>query len=60
MREVRANEIGSLVNITGIVTRTSDVKPCMRVAVYACEACGHEVYQTVNGQEFMPLNDCPS
>jgi DNA replication licensing factor MCM7 len=29
MREIRANAIGSLVTIKGIVTRASDVKPCM-------------------------------
>lgn len=54
MREIRANAIGSLVTIKGIVTRASDVKPCMSVAVYTCEACGNEVYQVVHGKEFTP------
>jgi DNA replication licensing factor MCM7 len=44
MRDVRSNSIGSLVNVKGIVTRVSDVKPCIQVAVYACDVCGFEVY----------------
>jgi DNA replication licensing factor MCM7 len=44
MREVRANSVGSLVVVKGIVTRCSDVKPCIQVADYACDACGYEVY----------------
>ena len=60
LREIKANNIGSLVCVQGIVTRCSDVKPAMRVAVYACEACGNEVYQVVHGKEFTPLSQCPS
>ena len=32
----------------------------MKVAVYACEACGFEVYQIVNSKEFNPIVQCPS
>ena len=60
LREIKANSIGALVCVQGIVTRCSDVKPAMQVAVYACEACGNEVYQTVHGREFTPLSQCPS
>jgi len=45
IREVKASHIGQLVRISGIVTRCSDVKPLMAVAVYTCEDCGHEIYQ---------------
>lgn len=44
MREIKSAQIGSLVTIKGIVTRASDVKPCIQVAVYACDVCGFEVY----------------
>lgn len=60
MREVKAQQIGSLVNVKGIVTRCSDVKPCIQVAVYACDVCGFEVYQIVNSREFIPMVECPS
>ncbi|KAI7748446.1 hypothetical protein M8C21_007604 [Ambrosia artemisiifolia] len=60
IREVRASNIGQLVKISGIVTRCSDVKPLMKVAVYTCEECGFEIYQEVTARVFMPLFECPS
>lgn len=60
MRDIKANQIGSLVTIRGIVTRASDVKPCIQVAVYACDVCGFEVYQVINQREFNPKVECPS
>lgn len=50
MRDLKSSAVGGLVTIKGIVTRASDVKPCMQVAVYACDACGFEVYQVVNSK----------
>lgn len=47
IREVKASQIGQLVRISGIVTRCSDVKPLMQVAVYTCEECGFEIYQVI-------------
>jgi len=60
MREIKANQVGSLVSVKGIVTRCSDVKPCIKVAVFACDACGNEVYQVINKKEFTPVVECPS
>jgi DNA replication licensing factor MCM7 len=60
MREIKASSVGSLVSVKGIVTRVSDVKPCMKVAVYACDTCGFEVYQCINGKQFTPKVECPS
>ncbi|KAK6941081.1 MCM N-terminal domain [Dillenia turbinata] len=60
IREVKASYIGQLVRISGIVTRCSDVKPLMQVAVYTCEECGFEIYQEVTARVFMPLFECPS
>lgn len=60
MREIKSTSIGALVSVKGIVTRASDVKPCMLVAVYACDVCGFEVYQIVNTKEFNPKVECPS
>ena len=53
LREVKASNIGQLVKISGIVTRCSDVKPLMQVAVYTCEECGFEIYQVINKQNFL-------
>ncbi|KAI4326439.1 hypothetical protein MLD38_031754 [Melastoma candidum] len=60
IREVKASHIGQLVRISGIVTRCSDVKPLMQVAVYTCEECGFEIYQEVTARAFLPLFQCPS
>lgn len=60
IRQVKASSIGQLVKISGIVTRCSDVKPLMQVAVYTCEDCGFEIYQEVTARVFMPLLECPS
>ncbi|RLN01070.1 Protein PROLIFERA [Panicum miliaceum] len=60
IRQVKASNIGQLVKISGIVTRCSDVKPLMQVAVYTCEECGFEIYQEVTARVFMPLFQCPS
>ncbi|MFQ6619346.1 hypothetical protein Gotur_000962, partial [Gossypium turneri] len=60
IREVKASYIGQLVRISGIVTRCSDVKPLMQVAVYTCEECGYEIFQDVTARVFMPLFECPS
>jgi len=59
MREIKSQNIGSLVTVNGIVTRATDVRPCMKVAVFACDACGFEVYQVVNSKEFNPQVECP-
>jgi len=48
IRQVKASNIGQLVKISGIVTRCSDVKPLMQVAVYTCEDCGFEIYQVLD------------
>ncbi|KAJ4779748.1 DNA helicase [Rhynchospora pubera] len=60
IRQVKASNIGQLVKISGIITRCSDVKPLMQVAVYTCEECGFEIYQEVTARVFMPLLECPS
>ncbi|KAL2643531.1 hypothetical protein R1flu_011118 [Riccia fluitans] len=60
LRDVKACHIGKLVKVKGIVTRCTDVKPLIQVAVYTCELCGFEIYQEVTARTFMPLFECPS
>lgn len=60
IREVKAQHIGKLVTVRGIVTRSTEVKPMMVVATYTCDQCGAETYQPVNSLSFMPLAMCPS
>lgn len=60
VREIKSDKIGQLTTIRGIVTRCTEVKPCMVVATYTCDQCGAETYQTVTSMTFMPLQLCES
>lgn len=53
VRDVKADSIGQLVMVRGIVTRATEVKPMMAVATYTCDQCGAETYQPVR-----ELNGC--
>jgi DNA replicative helicase MCM subunit Mcm2 (Cdc46/Mcm family) len=59
IRQVKASNIGQLVKISGIVTRCSDVKPLMQVAVYTCEECGFEIYQVLDLFSGFPFDYSP-
>ena len=48
VRNVKADSIGKLVTVRGIVTRSTEVKPIMCVATYTCDQCGAESYQPVS------------
>ncbi|KAM4586652.1 DNA replication licensing factor MCM7 isoform 2-T2 [Fundulus diaphanus] len=60
VRDIRAESIGHLVAVRGIVTRATEVKPMMAVATYTCDQCGAETYQPIQSPTFMPLIMCPS
>ncbi|KAK4805297.1 LOW QUALITY PROTEIN: hypothetical protein QYF61_005925 [Mycteria americana] len=60
VRDVKADCIGKLVTVRGIITRVTEVKPMMVVATYSCDQCGAETYQPIQSPTFMPLLMCPS
>jgi len=60
IRDIKAQNIGKLVTIKGIVTRATEVKPMMTVATYTCDTCGNETYQPIGSTSFMPLLMCPA
>ncbi|XP_014254336.1 DNA replication licensing factor Mcm7 [Cimex lectularius] len=60
IRDVKAQYIGKLVTVRGVVTRASEVKPLVVVATYTCDQCGAETYQPVTSMSFMPILACPS
>lgn len=60
IRQIKAQNVGSIVRVKGMVTRVSSVKPLLVVATYTCEACSSNIYQEVNARQFNPLNQCPS
>ena len=61
IRELRSTSLGCLKSVRGVVTKTTQVKPAVKVATYICEACGTETYQQVNSNEtFDILEECSS
>jgi len=48
VRQAKANHIGKLISVKGVVTRATEVKPMISVATYTCDICGSETYQPVN------------
>nr|QIC49967.1 DNA replication licensing factor MCM7 [Actinia equina] len=60
VRRIKAESIGKLTVVRGIVTRTTEVKPVVEVATYTCDQCGAESYQPITSQTFMPMLMCPS
>lgn len=60
IREIKADNIGKLCSVRGIVTRCTEVKPMMTVATYTCDSCGSETFQPINSLSFNPVSDCPS
>uniref|UniRef100_A0A0K0DCR9 DNA replication licensing factor MCM7 n=1 Tax=Angiostrongylus cantonensis TaxID=6313 RepID=A0A0K0DCR9_ANGCA len=60
VRDIKANCVGKLVTVSGIVIRSTEVKPLLEVMTYACDTCSAEVYQPVTGPSFMPATNCPS
>ena len=60
LREIKAENIGALLKVRGIVTRISQVKPSVRVATYICESCGTETYQQIETDSFDLLEECTS
>ncbi|CAD5234516.1 unnamed protein product [Bursaphelenchus xylophilus] len=60
VRDIRAQWVGKLVVMKGVVIRVSDVKPSVSVITYSCDTCGSELYQTVTTRAFQPLINCQS
>ena len=60
IRAVKGEQLGHLITVRGICTRTSDVKPAVTVNAYACDRCGNQVFQPITTRTFTPLLLCPS
>jgi DNA replication licensing factor MCM7 len=60
VRQINGSQLGNLVTVRGIITRVSDVRPCLQVNAYSCDTCGHELFQEVTQRQFTPLTECDS
>ncbi|KAI8804769.1 MCM2/3/5 family-domain-containing protein [Cladochytrium replicatum] len=60
IRDVKGTNIGKLVRVQGVVTKTTNVKPMVLVLCLSCDKCGSEIFQEVASKEFLALVQCPS
>uniref|UniRef100_A0A7S1NW45 DNA replication licensing factor MCM7 n=1 Tax=Eutreptiella gymnastica TaxID=73025 RepID=A0A7S1NW45_9EUGL len=60
LRSLKADAVGKLVTVQGIITGATAVKPKILYAAYICEQCGHEIYQAVKGDSYTPEVTCSS
>ncbi|KAG5452809.1 DNA replication licensing factor mcm7-A [Clonorchis sinensis] len=49
VRSVLSSSIGNLIQVRGVVTRATEVKPLISIATYTCNRCGAETYQVPVG-----------
>ncbi|KAI8927057.1 MCM2/3/5 family-domain-containing protein [Entophlyctis helioformis] len=60
VRDIKADSVGKMIRVKGMVTRVSNVKPLATVVTYSCDNCGHEIFQEVVSQNVSPLAVCTS
>lgn len=60
LRDLKAENIGSLVKVKGTVVRVTEVKPKMILATYQCTVCKCDISKTVSAKVFMPPVICES
>ncbi len=57
LRKIRANHIGKLIAVNGILTRSSEVKPQLMEGVFECRACGEKV-SVIQGDSYTKPYQC--
>ena len=59
LRQLHCEKIGELVEIVGTITRTSDVRPELRVATFTCRECGTEIKNVHQDFKYTEPKVCP-
>jgi DNA replication licensing factor MCM6 len=60
VRSLRTTQIGTLLSISGTVTRTSEVRPELSLATFICEACNTVVPNIEQTFRYMEPTQCPN
>ncbi|KAF7792871.1 hypothetical protein EIP86_003972 [Pleurotus ostreatoroseus] len=60
IRELRTDKIGTLMSISGTVTRTSEVRPELLFGSFICEVCGGLVNEIEQQFKYTEPNLCPN
>jgi len=58
MRELKADRVGSMVQIKGMIMRKQGPTPYLKVATYLCSGCGKEYFQPNHSSSFKPIKFC--
>ncbi len=58
VRGVRAEDVGKFIQLEGILTRASDVKPEIKIANFTCLRCGEENRVMQTGKDFQKPQVC--
>ncbi|MHA1238467.1 MAG: AAA family ATPase [Candidatus Odinarchaeia archaeon] len=58
LRKIRAEQIGKLIMVDGILTRASEVKPQIVLAAFRCQRCGEITYVPQEGPTLIPPLVC--
>ena len=60
VRQLRTDQIGKLVSISGTVTRTSEVRPELALGTFVCEACNTVVPNVEQTFRYTEPSICPN
>lgn len=60
IRDLRTDKIGTLMSISGTVTRTSEVRPELLYGSFICEVCGGLVNEIEQQFKYTEVTLCPS
>jgi len=60
IRDIRSEDIGTLISIEGLVLKATEVRPKIVEAVFECPFCGHIFSVGQNGRNFINPFECES
>lgn len=60
IRQLLSSKIGKYILTRGLVTKTTQIKPILKLAAYICESCGSETFQSIAKDSFNVLLQCNS
>ena len=58
IREIRADHVGNLVSVQGIVRKATDVRPKMQQAAFECQRCGTMTRIPQSDGDFQEPHEC--
>lgn len=60
LRQLRTNQLGKLVSVSGTVTRTSEVRPELSLGTFICEGCKTVISNVEQTFKYTEPSDCPN